>query len=361
MKLTCVLPSWVDVPSGGFKVVYQIADRLAGRGHKVTVLHPDEVEPRAVGGGRRHRRAGSATRPAGVSWFRFRHAVEVLRVPGLAACDVPDGDALLATGWKTVGPIGELPDRCGRRFFFVQDYEHWLTGGDDQRRRMEESLRQAPSPVAPTRGAVEMLATVGRSPVAEAPLGIELDQFGIDTRPEERQATVVAFPLREEGFKASVDAILALEAVRGWIPELRVETFGAAPRPSWLPPWIGYAHRLDDDGLRALYNRAAVFVLPSRAEGWSLVGAEAMRCGAALVTSTWGRLGEPLRDGEVARVVPPGRPDLAARVVDELIRSHRHRCALAWGGARASDRFGWEGSIDRLERVMLPAGEGPPC
>jgi glycosyltransferase involved in cell wall biosynthesis len=265
---------------------------------------------------------------------------------------VPDADSLLATGWTTASGIAELPRRCGRKFFFVQDYEHWLTGGVKQRREIKRALRAAPSPIAPSQGALEMLAAVGRSAVAEVPLGLELDDFGVDIRPEDRNPLNVGFPFREESFKGSLDAIHAFEALRDRIPDLHVECFGSIPRPPGLPAWIGYQRSPDDAELRRFYNRLAVFLLPSRAEGWSLVAAEAMRCGAAVVTATWGRLSESLRDGEVARVVPVSRPEAMARVIDELIRCHRHRCELARAGARASDDFGWGPSVDRLENLL---------
>jgi len=362
MRITCVLPGWVEAPSGGFKVIYQIANRLAARGHRVVVLHPDETTAGAAPDERRRRRQRPrAHGPAAVQWFQLRPDVEVRRVPDLSPRHLPDADSLLATGWATAKLISQLPARCGRQFFYVQDYEHWLTGGERQRRGVEDALRIAPSPIAPSQGALEMLATVGRTAAAQAPLGMELDDFGVDVRPEERDPLRVGFPLRQESFKASVDAVLALGAVRGWIPDLSVESFGAWPRPQWLPPWVEYSRSPGHDDLRRFYNRLAVFLLPSRAEGWSLVAAEAMRCAAALVTATWGRLAHTLRDGEVARMVPAGRSDLMARAVEELIRCHRHRCELARAGARATDDFGWEPSVDMLERLLGSTAGPHPC
>src|SRR5690625_6129378 len=40
MRITFLLPTFAPRPSGGFRVVYEYANRLVERGHEVTVVHP---------------------------------------------------------------------------------------------------------------------------------------------------------------------------------------------------------------------------------------------------------------------------------------------------------------------------------
>src|SRR5262245_50724866 len=47
VKITFVLPMYLNSPSGGFKVVYEYANRLQERGHKVSVVHPRNIERRS--------------------------------------------------------------------------------------------------------------------------------------------------------------------------------------------------------------------------------------------------------------------------------------------------------------------------
>src|SRR5437588_7005208 len=44
MRINFLLPGYAWRPSGGFRVVYQHANRLAARGHLVTVIHPRRLE-----------------------------------------------------------------------------------------------------------------------------------------------------------------------------------------------------------------------------------------------------------------------------------------------------------------------------
>ncbi len=43
MKVTFVLPMYLTSPSGGFKVVYEYANRLAALGHQIAIVHPRNI------------------------------------------------------------------------------------------------------------------------------------------------------------------------------------------------------------------------------------------------------------------------------------------------------------------------------
>ena len=49
-------------------------------------------------------------------------------VPDWTPAVLPDGDALIATAWQSAAPVAEAPDRCGRKFYFVQHYESLYHG-----------------------------------------------------------------------------------------------------------------------------------------------------------------------------------------------------------------------------------------
>jgi hypothetical protein len=40
MRITFILPMFLASPSGGFRIVYEYANRLQQRGHRVTLVHP---------------------------------------------------------------------------------------------------------------------------------------------------------------------------------------------------------------------------------------------------------------------------------------------------------------------------------
>jgi phosphatidylinositol alpha-1,6-mannosyltransferase len=87
---------------------------------------------------------------------------------------------------------------------------------------------------------------------------------------------------------------------------------GVAPRVRFL----GHVHA---DTLAALYREADVFVMPSSGEGFGIVFIEALAAGLPVVAARAGGSVDPLRDGELGEMVPPGDPVALADAVARLL------------------------------------------
>jgi glycosyltransferase involved in cell wall biosynthesis len=118
---------------------------------------------------------------------------------------------------------------------------------------------------------------------------------------------------------------------------------------------LGY---VSDAALRALYEKAVCFVLPSLYEGFGIPPVEAMLCGCPTIVSTAPALLETCGDG--ALTCDPhdalALAGLIGRVADdpELRRRMRER-----GFARAR-RFTWDASAERLDAVLQTVGRSRP-
>jgi glycosyltransferase involved in cell wall biosynthesis len=100
-------------------------------------------------------------------------------------------------------------------------------------------------------------------------------------------------------------------------------------------PWIWFAH-------------AALFVSPSRWEGFGNVIAEAMACGApALVTDCGFGPREQLTHGESGWIAPEGDPAALAGALDHLLARPALRARLAEAGRRRAQAF----DADRIARI----------
>lgn len=78
----------------------------------------------------------------------------------------------------------------------------------------------------------------------------------------------------------------------------------------------------------ALLRAMTVFVLSSRHEGMPVAVLEAMACGVPVVTTDVGGIGELVRDGETARIVPPGDPQALADALRWMIDHPAERMAM---------------------------------
>jgi len=116
MKITFLCPHLRI--AGGVRAILIHADRLARRGHEVTLLVP--VKRTLAAWWRNRVRTGPDWMPGLEARVRW--------VPEWSAARVPDGDVVIATSWQSVETVAAAAPRCGRKFYFIQHYESLYHG-----------------------------------------------------------------------------------------------------------------------------------------------------------------------------------------------------------------------------------------
>ncbi|HKR98774.1 MAG TPA: glycosyltransferase family 4 protein [Candidatus Dormibacteraeota bacterium] len=107
------------------------------------------------------------------------------------------------------------------------------------------------------------------------------------------------------------------------------------------------------DELRAFYEDAELFCLPTFAEGLGVVLLEAMSAGLPVVSSLVMGVPEVVEDGETGLLVLPGRADLLAEALVRLAESHELRERLGSAGRRwVEDEFGIERASTQLAGLL---------
>ena len=155
--------------------------------------------------------------------------------------------------------------------------------------------------------------------------------------------------------KGTVDGISALVALKNEFPQLKANLFGVFPRPKNLPDWISYSQNPGQSIIRQLYNEAAIFISPSIAEGWPLPPAEAMQCGTAVVGTDIGGHREYMYPEVTALLCAAQNPSSIENQVRRLMLNPTLRAELAENGYKSIQRFVWNTSVDRLERILTVA------
>ena len=113
--------------------------------------------------------------------------------------------------------------------------------------------------------------------------------------------------------------------------------------------------RIPDPDLAVVLRRAAMLVVPSRAEGFGLPVAEAMAAGTPMICSDVPALVEVA--GDAALVVPRGDPHALAEAIDGLARDPATRRALAEAGLARAPQFTWDGVARRAWALYRDLGE----
>ena len=135
-----------------------------------------------------------------------------------------------------------------------------------------------------------------------------------------------------------------------------------APRLKEKAASLGIADRVvftgfvDAGTLDEIRRRAALFVMPSKNEGFGLVYLEAMREGLACVASNVDAASEIVIDGETGHLVDPeNREELAGCISLLLSNDELRRRMGAAGKARFEENFRFDHFVNRLRPILVDA------
>lgn len=362
MRITLILPGPGCKPIGGYKIIYEYANRLAKRGHNVIIIHPAKLYidtpvidiPKKV---LRYiqRRVDGSYRPK--SWFYVESLVDLRWVLSLSERHIPNSDVVIATAWQTAEWVRSYGLEKGVKYYLIHDYEHYMTADSETRDRIAATYRGNINNIVTSPAGLEMLKACGAEADAYIPNGIDFDTFELKEDFESSERRAIGFPSRPEYFKGTRDAIAALENVREKLGENFVAWSFGGRKPTYLPSWINYYERPSDEILCNLYNSSAIFVTASHYEGWGLPGAEAMACGAALVSTDHGGVRAYAQHGQTALLCAPKDIDALAKNICLLLENSDLRKSIAQAGYRHIQHFTWDIAVDALEAALSNGGK----
>lgn len=194
-----------------------------------------------------------------------------------------------------------------------------------ERRVLRSAARVfATSPAS--RADVARAAALPEDEVGVLPIPVDVERLrpaADDAWREALSVPVLTFVGRADDPRKNVPALLeAFTRIRASLPDARLRLVGRPPSGE-LPPGVEAVGEVADPGVEL--RRAALFVLPSRQEGFGIVAAEAMACGLPIVTTPSGGPEDLVRRSGAGVVAS----DLAAAVVslvrrpDELAEMRR--------------------------------------
>jgi glycosyltransferase involved in cell wall biosynthesis len=369
MKLAFFMPGAARSIRGGFKVLLMHASALAERGHEVTLFFPaSNSENRRSGSTARllrylvgrvwsglysPRNWAPVHRSVRMRWIWRSHPRIARSFPISIMADRSVIEDVMGTG-----PTNERP--ASRMLYFFMEYEYYMAGGPAIRESIERAIQRADAVLALSPAAEDVAQRVkgARAAVHLVNPGVELDEFVYAETVGTRSRTEIGFALREEPFKRTGDVICALAALRGSgaLSGYTCWAYGTIRAPR-LPDWIDYSYRPSTSQLCGRLNHTAIFVVASLYEGWGLPGAEAMACGAALVSTRNGGCEAYAMHLENALLCVPGNVQDLSRCIRRLIEDPPLRLRLAEAGARSIRQFTWEASSRKfLEAVRSVSG-----
>jgi glycosyltransferase involved in cell wall biosynthesis len=343
LRINLLLPFPVTKPIGGPKVMYEYANRLARRGHSVTLLHPVARPYKKTSTPVWLKQLLFALRGASrPKWFPLNRQVASKIIPSAEAQYVPDADATVCTWWEMAYMLDRFPAAKGAKFNLIQDYEIW-SGNEDLVRK---SYRLPLNHICISRHLQKLVAEESGVMPLYLPNAVDTEKFTEIVAPQGRHPRSVIMLYSTEPRKGTSYGLKALQLLREKFVDLQATLFGVVESKG-LPDWINYHRR--PHNLVALYNEHAVFLTPSITEGWALPPAEAMCCGCAVVCTDIGGHKDYAVDGKTSLVVPPESPHELANAAAKLMDDRNLRMKLARNGAEhIQTNFDWERNTDAL-------------
>jgi len=345
MKVTFVLPDYSLSPVGGFRIVYTYANALAKMGHEVTLIFPNLARHNALSWVVRVQVLRRVLPP----WYDIEQRVSCRFRWAPTPRDIPDGDAVIATGVQTADFVADLPQNKGVKFYLVQHLEDWIVSADTVR----GTWRLPIDKLAISKWLYdEIMDADPAGRVRYLPNPFDLRTFYVTVAPESRDAYHVAMMWSLEEFKRAPDGLAALKRAHVEIPELRATFFGTVRAPAGLPRWIKYVHSPHGNALRELYNQNSIFLHTSSSEGFGLPPGEAMACGSAVVATRNRGVLEYLHEDN-AVLVDVGDVDGLAAGITSLVRDRALRMRLVDAGMATVRSQSTDDSARRLEGFLL--------
>lgn len=332
-KVIFLMPRACMEPAGGFKVVFEYANRLVKDGVKVEIVYPmvqkdaqyDLLHAVAYRLIFIYRWLTGAYKPR---WFSLHSQIKQRWVWCLDNCNIDCNAVVIATAIETAFSLqrNKHSEDIKRQVYFIQDYENWRYTDEE----VNASYRLPMEKIVISNWLKNIVNREGEEAFL-IPNGFDFNNFKLEREIETRNKHSVICMYHQDERKDLPTAFKAFEIVKRKHPELHVTMFGTFPKPD-LPNWYSYIQRPDREQFNQLYNNAAIYVGSSKVEGWGLTVGEAMQCGCAVAcTDNKGYL-EMACNEKTALVSPIGAPIELAKNIIRLIEDDTLRHNIAKHG-----------------------------
>lgn len=352
MKITFVM-QFASL-AGGNRVIALYARKLEERGHEVHVISQPFIPPprwkrvfyRLLG--KPHKVKLKKASPL-FAFLGPRHKV-LDRPRPVQAADLPDGDAVFATWWRTAPVVAGLPASKGAKFYLLQDYEMFdYLPRDEVAATYGLPLRK----IAVSSYIADALSRHhGQDEVVVVPNAVDLDQFQAPPRGKADRPTVGFLYSPTERKQISL-AIEAARQARAALPDLRVLAFGASESMPHvpLPEWVEYHRAPPQDEIPRLYAACDMWLFTSKHEGFGLPLLEAMACRTPVLATRAGAAPD-LIDGTNGVLLDPDAALFSAEIQRMAHMGADQWRMLSQGAHDTAQRYSWDEATDQLLRVI---------
>lgn len=342
------MPALPKYPVGGFKVIFEYANKMAEDSNDVWIYYPKRLKPEKIRKGILYKFVFEIFKYLKIKnhfaarWFNLNEKVKENFIYTLEEKYIRDSDVTIATSWETAEWIGNYSQNKGKKLYLIQDFETW-SGSNE---RIIQTWKLPLQKIAIATWLKKMVNEVGEKCIIIRN-GLDHKTFGLDVNIKNRNPLKVSMLYHKLEWKGSNIGIEALKIVKKTIPNLEVDLFSTSKRNNFIPQWMNFHEK--PKNLRKLYNNSSIFLSPSLSEGWGLPRAEAMQCGCAtIITNVNGHNDYGINGQDYLMVNPNDADDLAQSII-KLINDNELRYKISKSGNELVKNFTWENSYQQMK------------
>lgn len=355
IKVSFILPGRGTYPVGGFRIVYEYANRLTDMGAEVTILHTACLY-------KSHSFFMGIIRylyylffiKLHKEWFELNPNIKKKWIFIPKSFLIPDSDYIIATSWETAEHVMDLPKKKGEKVYLIQgnESEFIFAKKNKFQNRVFNTWNLPMNKIVISSWLENMLIESGN--IAKLIFnGLNFDEFFIEKEICDRDSHTLMMLYHDSPSKGCMDGLEAIRSVKIKRPNLKVTLFGVPNRPDNLESWIRYYKMPTRCQLRELYNNSSIFLSPSHSEGWGLPVAEAMQCGCAVLTSNIGGFRDFVKNEVTGLCFEVQNVDDIILKLDVLLEDDNLRVLLANAGNLYVRKFDWKISTFKMYNFLI--------
>lgn len=344
-KIYFLMPRKGSKPIGGFKVVYEYANRLVQDGFNVSIVYPAYIKRLRI------RRAIEILRfiKSALSyiitksfnnysckrWYKLDSSIAEKYIWNLESLKPQEDSILIATAATTAPILEKLKGIRVKKYYFIQHFENWAGAkAIDVLDTYKLNLKL----ITISQWLQRRIQSV-RKDVSLVPNGFNTSQFQITIPPKDRVSGRILMLYHPDKWKGCDDAIAAFEESKAKINNCQLVLFGAVKPPTHIQNRYEYHFRPSPKELTHLYNSASIFIGASHSEGWGLTIGEAMLCGCAVACTENDGYMEMAINGQNALTSPIGDIEKLSKNIIKLVTDKDLRTRLALKGHQDMQKF----------------------
>ncbi len=349
MKTICfVLTSFSRYPVGGYKMVFEYANRLSQMGYNVKIFFSNASAMKQF-------HLPEFIRKMLVNYLTQRHPrwfkVDA-RIEKISGCEkgcedkLNDIDVVFATAALSVKTAVKIK-ATDKKVYFIQDYETWQVSKD----YLHSTYGLGMTNVVIADWLKQIVDQYSVMPAVVIPNPIDVKIYRPIIPNKVRPIHSVAFLYHQSEHKGVKYVVEAVRGLRSVYPDIKVKCFGMYKRPNDLPEWIEYTEKASQEKTVEIYNSVQVFACATIEEGYGLTGLEAMACGTALATTKYKGVLEYA--DETNSLFSPVKDSVALMEnIKRLFDDEDLRVKLSDAGVITAQKFSWDQAVHKLSEVI---------